>query len=305
MAVPRDQVCVLIPTLNEAPTIGGIVREFREMGFPHILVMDGNSTDGTREIAAGEGARVEVQTGKGKGRALSEAFSLIEQPYILMIDGDGTYDPAESDRVLAPLEKGYDHVIGNRLTEENRPAFSRLNYFGNFLLNRLFKTAHSAFLSDILSGYRAFARESVLQMNLREVGFGIETEISAEAVRKGQKIAVVPVSYRKRPGTSTKLNPFHDGLKIAATIYQLAKMSNPLFYFGLIGLVIMSAGLFIGVYVVLEWLHQIEHLPLTILTMLLIVAGFQIFMFGILSDMMLVMHREIISEINENRQKNT
>jgi len=140
------------------------------LGFPHILVMDGNSTDGTREIAAKEGARVEVQTGKGKGRALSEAFALIEQPYILMIDGDGTYNPAEFNKMLAPLERGYDHVIGNRLTEENRPAFSRLNYLGNFLLNKLFKTAHSAFLTDILSGYRAFSRESVLQLQLREVG---------------------------------------------------------------------------------------------------------------------------------------
>ncbi|MDH7510735.1 MAG: S-layer glycoprotein N-glycosyltransferase AglJ [Methanolinea sp.] len=304
MAVSKDQVCVLIPTLNEAPTVGTIVREFRQRGFPHILVMDGNSTDGTREIAAREGARVEVQSGKGKGRALSEAFLLIEQPYILMIDGDGTYDPADADRLLGPLEEGYDHVIGDRLTEENRHAFSRLNYFGNFVLNRLFKTAHSAFLSDILSGYRAFSRQSVLQMNLREAGFGIETEISAEAVRRRQKIAVVPISYRKRPGTPTKLNPFHDGFKIMATIWRLARMSNPLFYFGLIGLVIMTAGFFVGIYIIWEWLRHVEHLPLTILTVLLIIAGFQIFMFGILSDMMLAMHREIISEIHEFRQKN-
>lgn len=304
MAIPKDQICVLIPTLNEAPTIGAIVREFHQMGFSHILVIDGNSTDGTREIAAREGARVEVQTGKGKGLALLEAFSLIEQPYILMIDGDGTYDPADSDRLLAPLEEGYDHVIGDRLTEENRHAFSRLNYFGNFILNRLFKMAHSAFLSDILSGYRAFSRSSVLQMNLREVGFGIETEISAEVVRRRQKVAVVPVSYRKRPGTPTKLNPFHDGFKITATIWRLARMSNPLFYFGLIGLVIMAGGFFVGIYVILEWLRHVEHLPLTILTVLLIIAGFQIFMFGILSDMLLAMHREIITEIHEYRQKN-
>jgi dolichol-phosphate mannosyltransferase len=303
MAISKDQVCVLIPTLNEAPTVGTIVREFRRRGFPHVLVMDGNSTDGTREIAAREGARVEIQTGKGKGRALSEAFSIIEQPYILMIDGDGTYDPADAERLLGPLEAGYDHVIGNRLTEENRDAFSGLNYFGNFVLNRLFKTAHSAFLSDILSGYRAFSRESVLQMNLREVGFGIETEISAEAVRKRQKVAVVPVRYQKRPGTPTKLNPFHDGFKIAATIWRLARMNNPLFYFGLIGLIIMAAGFFVGIYVIWEWLHRIEHLPLTVLTVLLIIAGFQIFMFGVLSDMMLAMHREIISEIHEFRQK--
>ncbi|MDI9632871.1 MAG: S-layer glycoprotein N-glycosyltransferase AglJ [Methanolinea sp.] len=303
MAIARDQVCVLIPTLNEAPTIGGIVRQFREMGFPHVLVMDGHSSDRTREIAAREGARVEVQSGKGKGQALVEAFSLVEQPYILMIDGDGTYDPADAEKLLAPLERGYDHVIGDRLTEENRDAFSRLNLFGNYVLNRLFKTAHSVFLSDILSGYRAFTRESVLQLRLKEVGFGIETEISAEAVRRGQKIAVVPVGYRKRSGTPTKLSPFHDGLKITATIYRLAKMSNPLFYFGLMGLAIMAAGFLIGIYIVIEWLRQVEHLPLTILTVLLIIVGFQIFMFGVFSDMMLAMHREVLAEIRGGRQR--
>ena len=297
MAIEKDQICVLIPTLNEGPTIGALVREFRELGYTHILVIDGNSTDETRAIAAGEGARVEVQSKRGKGNALIEAFSLIDEPYILMIDGDGTYSPQDAEMMLEPLSLGYDQVIGDRLNEQNRDAFSGLNHFGNQVLNRLFKLAHSAYLSDILSGYRAFTRDAVRQMHLNEVGFGIETEISAEAVRSGQKISVVPVSYKKRPGTPTKLNPFHDGFKITATIYRLARMTNPLFYFGLIGLITMIVGVLIGVFVILEWLRQVEHLPLTILTMLLIVVGFQIFMFGILSDMMLSLHREVIREL--------
>ncbi|OPX71480.1 MAG: Glycosyltransferase AglJ [Methanoregulaceae archaeon PtaB.Bin152] len=303
MAIDKDQVCVLIPTLNESPTIGALVREFRRLGYPHIFIIDGNSTDDTRTIAAREGARVEVQTGKGKGNALIEAFPLIEQPYILMIDGDGTYSPADAEKMLAPLAEGYDHVIGDRLNEQNRDAFSGLNYFGNQVLNRLFKVAHAAYLSDILSGYRAFTRDALHQMHLKEVGFGIETEISAEAVRSGQKISVVPIEYKKRPGTPTKLNPFHDGFKITATIYRLARMNNPLFYFGLIGLIFMASGFFIGVYVIIEWLRQIEHLPLTLLTVLLIVVGFQVFMFGILSDMMLALHREVVRELHENRDR--
>ena len=303
MPIEKDQVCVLIPTLNEGPTIGALVREFRALGYTHIFVIDGNSTDDTRTIAAREGAGVEVQSGKGKGNALIEAFPLIEQPYILIVDGDGTYSPADAEKMLAPLAEGYDQVIGDRLTDKNRDAFSRLNYFGNQVLNRLFKLAHSAYLSDILSGYRAFTRDAIQQMHLHEAGFGIETEISAEAVRSGQKISVVPIEYKKRPGTPTKLNPFHDGFKITATIYRLARMSNPLFYFGLIGLILMIAGVFLGIYVILEWLLQIEHLPLTIFTVLLIVIGFQIFMFGVLSDMMLALHREVVRELHETRER--
>ena len=302
MSIEKDQVCVLIPTLNEAPTIGGLIEKFKVLGFQNILVIDGHSTDATRQIASNTGARVIEQGGRGKGTAIIEAFSLIEEPYILMMDGDGTYAPEESEKMLEPLFLGAAHVIGDRLTLENRLAFSWLNYTGNWILNRLFKVAHGRYLNDILSGYRAFTREAVRQLQLKETGFGIETEISAEAVRNKQDIRIIPVSYKKRSGTPTKLNPFHDGIKISTIIYRLAKMSNPLFYFGLIGVIFMIAGLLTGAYVLQQWLSRIDHIPLTILTMLLIIVGFQIFMFGILSDMMLAYHREIIHEVQTMRQ---
>jgi glycosyltransferase (TIGR04182 family) len=297
MSVQKDLVTVLIPTLNEGVTVGSLIRELQNLGYHDILVIDGGSSDNTRAVAEHEGARVVVQSGKGKGNAIIQAFDMIEKPYILMIDGDGTYLPDDADKMLEPLFSGCDHVIGDRLIEPNREAFSRLNFFGNQLLNRLFKLAHARYLNDILSGYRAFTREAAGQMQLHEGGFGIETEISSEAVRKNQKIAIVPVRYRKRPGTPTKLNPFHDGLKITSTIYRLAKMNNPLFYFGIIGIFIMIAGLVTGAYVLFEWFQHIDHLPLTILTVLLIVVGFQIFMFGVISDMLLAYHREVIREI--------
>jgi len=299
MRIEKDQVCVLIPTLNEAPTIGGLIMDFNQKGFSKILVIDGHSADDTRKIADAAGAKVVLQTGKGKGNAMIEAFGMIDLPYILLIDGDGTYSPADAEKLLDKLAQGYDHVIGDRLTEANRKAFSRLNFFGNQVLNRLFKLAHGQYLSDILSGYRAFTRDSILAMNLKEGGFGIETEISAESVRKGQEIGIAEVSYLERAGTPTKLNPFHDGLKITTTIYKLAKVSNPLFYFGLIGLIFVLAGILTGIYVLYEWFQNIEHLPLSIFTVLLIIAGFQIFMFGILSDMMLAYHREVIRELQK------
>lgn len=303
MSIDKDQVCILIPTLNEAPTIRTLIDEFRQLGFTHILVIDGNSTDSTREIAAAAGARVILQHGKGKGWAIIEAFSVIDLPYILMIDGDGTYLPADAESMLLPLSAGADQVIGDRLIETNRDSFSRLNYIGNQILNRLFKLAHGRYLNDILSGYRAFTLESIRQFQLQEKGFGIETEISAEAVRNRQNIHIVPIHYHKRSGTPTKLNPFHDGLKITTTIYRLAKMSNPLFYFGLIGMIIFCCGIITGTYVLYEWIRQIDHIPLTILTVLLIISGFQIFMFGILSDMTLSLHREVIREIQAMKEQ--
>jgi dolichol-phosphate hexosyltransferase len=299
MSIEKDQVCILIPTLNEAPTIRELINEFKAMGYSNIVVMDGNSRDATREIALESGAHVMVQSARGKGNALIEAFNTINSPYILMLDGDGTYSPRDAETMLAPLAEGYDQVLGNRLIPENQQAFSRLNLFGNQFINRLFKLAQGKYLSDILSGYRAFTSESIKQLHLKETGFEIETEISAEAVRNDHKIKIVPIRYFKRPGTNTKLNPFHDGLKITTTIYRLAKSNNPMFYFGLIGVIIMIAGIITGIYVLLEWVQGINHLPLTVLTVLLVVVGFQVFMFGVISDMLLGYHREVMYELQQ------
>ena len=297
MKFNKDEVCILIPTLNEDVTIGHIVREFKGLGYNNILVIDGKSTDNTVKIAREAGALVRTQSGKGKGNAIIEAFEVIEQPYILMLDGDGTYTPKDAEKMLTPLFLGFDHVIGDRLINAEEGAFSHLNLFGNHMLNLLFKIAHSRDLHDILSGYRAFSQLAIHQMNLREKGFEIETEISVESVRNGQRIMVVPIKYSRRPGTATKLSPFHDGLKIVSTIYRLARVNNPMFYFGMMGLFISTLGILTGIYVFQEWLRGIDHIPLTILTVLLIVVGIEIFMFGMISDMLLIFHREIIREI--------
>ena len=297
MKFSKDEVCILIPTLNEGPTIGNVVREFKAQGYNNILVMDGKSTDTTVKSAREAGANVRTQSGKGKGNAIIEAFEVIEQQYILMLDGDGTYSAKDAEKMLTPLFLGFDQVIGDRLINAEEGSFSRLNLFGNHMLNLLFKVAHSRDLHDILSGYRAFTKLAVQQMHLRERGFEIETEISVEAVRNGQRIMVVPIKYLRRPGSGTKLSPFHDGIKIVSTIYRLARTNNPMFYFGMMGAFTSLLGVLTGIYVVLEWFRHVEHIPLTILTVLLIVVGIEIFMFGMISDMVLVFHREIIREI--------
>jgi dolichol-phosphate mannosyltransferase len=297
MRFEKEEVCIFIPALNEAPTIGPLIESFRTLGYTKIFVMDGNSTDGTADIARAAGATVETQSGTGKGNAIREALESIESPCVLMLDGDGTYTPDDAEKMLHPLYLGFDHVIGDRLYSPDPGSFSRLNLLGNQLINLLFKIAHGKDLHDILSGYRAFTRDSFLQMRLRESGFGIETEMSVEAVRTNQRITVVPVHYYKRSGTHTKLSPFHDGVKIATTIYRLAKVNNPIFYFGMLGILMAISGGVVGVYVILEWLQGIERVPLTILTVLLIMVGFEIFMFGVISDLILGFHREVIREI--------
>jgi len=303
MEVPREQVCVLIPTLNEEPTIGPLIQKFHNAGYYDILVIDGNSTDNTRDKAYQAGAKVIIQKGKGKGAAFIQAIEHISKPYVILIDGDNTYDPADADALVLPLLSGYDQTLGNRLIPSNHVSFNRLNLTGNRILNWLFKISHGRYLYDILTGYRAFTLASLQRMRLYEEGFGIETEISSESVRNDDKVAIVPVSYGVRIGSDTKLDPIHDGIKIGRTIYRLAKLNNPMFYFGLIGLIFLLAGGGIGIYIVYEWLLKIDHILLTILSVTLIIVGIQIVMFGIQADIQLANQREFLHEIQKLRKE--
>ncbi|HLB70257.1 MAG TPA: S-layer glycoprotein N-glycosyltransferase AglJ [Candidatus Methanoperedens sp.] len=290
----KEDVCILIPTLNEGKTIGGLVREFKSMGFSDILVIDGHSTDDTVKNAENAGAKVVIQSGKGKGQAVSQAFQLIMNKYVVMIDGDGTYLPEEVSKILEPIEKGIaDHVIGNRFANYQKGAFTRLNLFGNWILNRIFGFAYGIWLEDILSGYRGFNYDMIKEIELNRTGFEIETEITVECVKKDMRIIEVPITYLSRTrGAFTKLRPLRDGFKIASTIYLLARMHNPLFYFNIIGGVFFASGVLIGIYVVDEWFKNITHIPMTILATLLIVVGIQMFIFAILSDLIVSVHKE-------------
>lgn len=289
-----EDVCVLIPTLNESATIGKLIADFRELGFENILVIDGNSSDTTASIAKDAGAKVILQSGKGKGQAVNEAFKAIEDKYVLMIDGDGTYLPSDAPAMIKPLMDGdADHVMGNRFANYEPKAFTKLNLVGNKLLNKLFGFAYGVWLIDILSGYRAFTHEAIKGMELNKTGFEIETEITVELIKNEFMIKEVPITYLARHGLAeTKLHPLKDGLKIGLTIYKLAKSHNPMFYFGIIGAFFVVMGSVTGIYVVSEWFKSTTHILLSILTTLMILIGVQLFIFGLIGDLVVSLHRE-------------
>ncbi|WP_136689670.1 S-layer glycoprotein N-glycosyltransferase AglJ [Halorhabdus amylolytica] len=296
-----DDVCVLIPTYNEAGAIADVVEGFHDEGLENVLVIDGGSDDHTRDIAAKHGARVVQQSGSGKGQAVREAIRLIDEPYILMVDGDGTYRPEDAHALLKPLLAGEaDHVIGNRFADMGPGAMTRLNRVGNRLINRAFARIHGRDLQDILSGYRAFTRESVDRFGLTSEGFGIETELAVECVKHNVTTAVVPIRYESRPDeTETNLRPFRDGSVILLTLYRMAKTNNPLFYFGSVGIASLFAGAGLGVYVVVEWVTRgISHNVLALVGGIAVIFGVQLLMFGTLSDMIVKLHREQMHQLD-------
>jgi dolichol-phosphate hexosyltransferase len=292
--ISADEVCVLIPTLDEAATIGDVIEGFHEQGYTNVVVIDGDSADETRAVARAHGAQVLTQSGDGKGQAVREALEYVTVPYVLMVDGDGTYDPADADRMLEPLSRGYEHVIGNRFADMDDDAMKALNGFGNRLINRSFRFIHGAAYDDILSGYRAFTTESFERLSLDSDGFTIETELAVECVKHGVETAVVPISYRARPEESeTNLHPLRDGGTIVLALYSLAKTNNPLFYFGSLGVAGILSGGVIAMYVLWQWVqYQQGHEIMAIVSAAAILLGVQLLMFGVLSDMLVTLHRE-------------
>jgi len=298
------RVCVLIPTLNEAETIGAVIEGIRSSGLENVLVVDGHSADDTRSVAAAHGARVIEQTGVGKGKAIREAVTQIDSEYILMLDGDGTYRPEDAQAVLDELQSGEtEHVIGNRFADMEAGAMTRVNRIGNRIINAAFSLIHGEAYTDILSGYRAFTRESLLRARLTADGFGIETELAVDCARRNIPTAVVPVTYRARPdGSSTNLRPVRDGAWIFLTLYRLAKTHNPMFYFGSVGLSLTFAGTGLGIYVIFEWLtRRVGHEILAVVGGGAILLGIQLLIFGILSDLIVTLHHEQLRRLEELR----
>lgn len=293
MADPAE-VSVLIPTLDEAKTVGDVIDGFVEEGFERVIVVDGHSSDDTVDVARQHGAAVVVQSGTGKGHAVREGLEHVETPFAILVDGDGTYRPADAADLMAPLwEREAEYVIGNRFADLHPGAMTRLNRIGNRLINRVFTRIHGRNLADILSGYRAFTVGATERMRLTAGGFGIETEMAVECVRQDIRTEVVDITYRPRPDRSTSnLRPVRDGGVIFSTLYRLARTTNPLFYYGSLAVLSVLASLLTAGFVVYEWfVRGVPHQVLAMVAAFGILFGLQLFTFGVLTDMIVRLYR--------------
>ena len=255
----RDEIAVIIPCYNEAPTIGKVIDDFhRELPAAAIYVYDNNSTDATAAIALKHGATVRFEPRQGKGNVCRQMFRDIDADCYLMVDGDDTY-PAESARALStPILAGEaDMVVGDRLSngtyaQQNARAFHGL---GNDLVRAMIRWIYGYGFEDVMTGYRAISRPFVKTFPVLSEGFQIETELSIHAVDRRWRIADVPVEYRDRPeGSVSKLNTVKDGLKVIAMIGTLFKDYRPLKFFSLVALIFCIGGLCAGMPVVTEYL---------------------------------------------------
>jgi glycosyltransferase involved in cell wall biosynthesis len=202
----QDQlrVSVVIPTHNEAQSIGRVLADLPADIVTEVLVVDSNSTDGTPDIAAKMGARVLNEPRRGYGRACLTGLAGASSPdVVVFLDGDYSDRPAELSILLAPITSGRaDITLGSRLGKHSIPgALPWHAAFGNRLAAILITRLYDVRITD-LGPFRAGRIDVLRRLDLEETTYGWAVEMILKGALGGFRIVEVPVSYYPRIGSS-------------------------------------------------------------------------------------------------------
>jgi glycosyltransferase involved in cell wall biosynthesis len=198
------RVSVVIPTYNEAQSIGLVLTDIPAGIVNQVIVVDSESSDGTPEVARQLGATVLREPRRGYGRACLTGLAAVDAPdVVVFLDGDYSDRPAEMARLLEPLLKGAaDIVIGSRLAgERTAGAMPWHAVLGNRLAARLIAILSGVRLTD-LGPFRAARYQALIELGLRESTYGWPVEMIVKGARRELRIVEVPVSYHPRIGSS-------------------------------------------------------------------------------------------------------
>jgi glycosyltransferase involved in cell wall biosynthesis len=220
------KLVVLIPCHNEAEGIGAVIQKLPLNKLAHnhfsvkVIVIDNKSTDDTARVAAAySGVTVIHEAKKGKGNAMRTGFSAVppDTDYVVMLDGDDTYDAGEIIRMIEPIENQFCNVvIGSRLGGKmHQGAMRSFNRAGNWFFTHIVRAYYRVNVTDVLTGYFAWDKKAIDELlpHLISDGFAIEMEMITKMAKLGHQIYSVPISYTPRTG-ETNLRPVYDGRRI-------------------------------------------------------------------------------------------
>lgn len=208
----NSKISIVIPTKNEEYSIEHIISSVRKYG-DEILVVDGHSRDRTCEIAEKVGARVVLDNGKGKGDGLRVAIKEARGDIILFIDADGSHVPEDIPSLIKPLlEDKADMVLASRMTGGSEELYGDIGKFvrimGSMLITLIINYRWNVRITDSQNGFRAIKKQVALDLDLKENGFPIETEITMKALKKKYRIVEIPSRELKRVHGDSTINLF-------------------------------------------------------------------------------------------------
>ena len=232
---PGPTVSVVIPAKNEAKNLPHVLDNLPD-GLHEVILVDGNSSDETVEVAYAHMPDIIVinQNRKGKGNALTCGFARATGDFIVMLDADGSTDPAEIPRFIDALRQGADFAKGSRfMPGAGSSDISRLRQYGNFMLNKIVNLLYGTRYTDLCYGYNAFRRDCLDIIGLDPGspddsdpssmlwgdGFEVETLINVRVAKARLRVFEVPSFERNRVFGASNLNAFSDGLRVLRTIH--------------------------------------------------------------------------------------
>ncbi len=203
----RSKITVVIPAKDEEQLIAEIIEAVKPYAA-EVIVIDGHSTDRTREFAQQAGARVLLDNGKGKGEALRCSIPEVRTEVVVFIDADGSHVPEDIPKLVEPILSGEaDHVTGSRLlggSSELHGGFDEcFRMMGSSFITACINKRFAVRLSDSQNGFRAIRTEVLKKLRLRENLTTIEQEMIMETLRQGFRMAEVPThEYPRKYGKS-------------------------------------------------------------------------------------------------------
>jgi glycosyltransferase involved in cell wall biosynthesis len=234
-AQEEPTISVVIPAKNEARNLPNVLAGL-PVGLYEIILVDGASTDDTVDVVRRLRPDVTIigQTREGKGNALACGFAVATGAFIIMLDADGSNDPAEIPRFVNALKQGADFAKGSRFMPDGGSSdISRIRRAGNYWLNKIVNVLYGTRYTDLCYGYNALRRECLLVLNLEPGeanasnarsmlwgdGFEVETLINVRVAKAGLRVVEVSSYERTRCHGSSNLNAFSDGMRVLRTIH--------------------------------------------------------------------------------------
>jgi glycosyltransferase involved in cell wall biosynthesis len=226
----RERVAAVVPVLNEADALGGVVTGLLENGVDVVVVVDGNSQDDTAARGREAGAIVIIEPRRGYGRVMMTGIARLPQDIaiVLFFDGDGTDRTELVPLVVAPIrERSADFVMGSRLNGEREPgSLGAVQIVAGHLAGFLIRAFYGVRFTD-MSPFRALRRETLAALGMREKTFGSNLEMQMRVAMAGLRTEEIPVGQRRRVGGISKVSgdwrtAIRAGWVIARTFAKLA-----------------------------------------------------------------------------------
>ena len=211
------RIAIIIPALNEAGSIGTVLKGITKVEGQEIIVVDGGSSDLTVETARSCGADVIIEPRKGYGLACEAGLKHASGKVLVFMDADGANDPDQLSALVEPVIAGRaDMVLGSRLAGTvARGAMPWHQHFGNWFSAHLIYLLYGFPLTD-LSPFRAVRRSRLLQLDIEDKTYGWPTEMILKAIRLGWHIEEIPVNYLPRIAGESKISGTLYGTFLAA-----------------------------------------------------------------------------------------